>query len=52
MNKSVTQLRWPEGLNEAVKAAALENDRSMNAEIVARLKASFAPETKQEGRAA
>ncbi len=30
-------LRFPDGLRDEIKAAALMNDRSMNAEIVARL---------------
>lgn len=35
-------LRLPEGMREQIKAAAEGNSRSMNAEIVARLEASFA----------
>jgi len=34
-------LRFPDGMRERIKDAAAENNRSMNAEIVARLEASF-----------
>lgn len=34
-------LRFPEGMRERIKANATENNRSMNAEIVARLESSF-----------
>lgn len=34
-------LRFPEGMRAQIKAAAEENGRTMNAEIVARLEASF-----------
>lgn len=34
-------LRLPDGMRDALKASAEENKRSMNAEIVARLEASF-----------
>lgn len=36
-------LRLPEGMRERVKDAATKNNRSMNAEIVARLEASLEP---------
>jgi hypothetical protein len=52
MNNFVTQLRCPESLVQAVKAAAAENGRSMNAEIVVRLRASLTQDTTHEGRAA
>lgn len=35
------QLRFPPGMRDALKAAAEENQRSMNAEIVARLQISM-----------
>lgn len=35
------QLRFPEGMRERLKQAAEDNSRSMNAEIIARLEASF-----------
>ncbi|WP_068951558.1 Arc family DNA-binding protein [Pararhizobium polonicum] len=34
-------LRMPEGMREQLKEAAKRNNRSMNAEIVARIEASF-----------
>ncbi|MFW1751954.1 Arc family DNA-binding protein [Acinetobacter baumannii] len=34
-------LRWPEGLKEKVAQSAKEHNRSMNADIVARLEQSF-----------
>ena len=34
-------LRLPEGMRDRIKAAADENNRSMNAEIIARLESSF-----------
>lgn len=34
-------LRAPEGLHERIKEAALKNGRSLNAELVHRLEASF-----------
>lgn len=52
MNTFVTQLRCPESLAAAMKAAAQANDRSMNAEIVQRLKASLKAETQTGERAA
>lgn len=36
-------VRLPDGMRDRIKAAAEENLRSMNAEIVARLEASFLP---------
>lgn len=36
-------LRLPDGMRDRIKAAAEENARSMNAEIIARLEASFVP---------
>jgi hypothetical protein len=36
-------LRMPDGMRDRVAAAARKNGRSMNAEIVARLEASFRP---------
>ncbi|OWJ83099.1 Arc family DNA-binding protein [Haematobacter massiliensis] len=36
-------LRLPDGMRDRIKAAAEANSRSMNAEIVARLDASFIP---------
>lgn len=35
-------LRFPDGMRDRLKAAAADNNRSMNAEIIARLEASFA----------
>ena len=35
------QIRMPEGLRDRIRVAAEENNRSMNAEIIARLEASF-----------
>ena len=41
-------LRWPEELRQKVAQSAKEHNRSMNADIVARLEQSFsAPETTQ-----
>ncbi|WP_060602717.1 Arc family DNA-binding protein [Aureimonas altamirensis] len=37
-----TVVRFPDGLRDLIKAAAAENGRSMNAEIMSRLEASFA----------
>ncbi len=34
-------LRMPEGMRDRIRAAAEENNRSMNAEVVARLQKSF-----------
>lgn len=36
-------LRLPDGMRDRLKAAAAENNRSMNAEIVARLEETFSP---------
>lgn len=37
-------LRLPDGMRDRLKDEAAKNNRSMNAEIIARLEASFAPE--------
>ena len=37
-------LRWPEELRQKVAQSAKEHNRSMNADIVARLEQSFEPE--------
>ncbi|TKA91810.1 Arc family DNA-binding protein [Guyparkeria sp. SB14A] len=42
-------LRLPEGMRAQIKAAAEQNDRSMNSEIVARLKLSFETDEVFEG---
>ncbi len=34
-------VRFPEGMRDALKRRAAENNRSLNAEIIARLEASF-----------
>ena len=39
-------LRMPDGMRDALKVAADRNGRSMNAELVARLQASFGEEEK------
>lgn len=52
MNTFVTQLRWPESLRAAVMEAARVNRRSMNAEIIHRLEATFPAETQTGERAA
>lgn len=39
-------LRWPEELRQKVAQSAKEHNRSMNADIVARLEKSFEPELK------
>lgn len=36
-------LRLPDGMRDQIKAAADQSGRSMNAEIISRLEASFAP---------
>lgn len=41
-------LRLPLELKKKIAHSAVDNGRSMNAEILARLEASFAPETKRE----
>ncbi|TWD58087.1 Arc-like DNA binding dprotein [Agrobacterium vitis] len=45
-----TMVRFPAGLMERVKKAAIENKRSMNAEIIHRLENSFAllPELEED----
>ena len=40
------KLRWPEDLRQKVAQSAKEHNRSMNADIVARLEKSFEPEPK------
>lgn len=42
-------LRLPEGMRERLKEAAQENNRSMNAEIVARLEQSFLTKVHADG---
>jgi hypothetical protein len=37
------QIRMPDGLRDKIRAAAEENKRSMNTEIIARLEESFNP---------
>ncbi len=37
-------LRWPDELKEKIAQSAKEHNRSMNADIVARLEKSFEPE--------
>lgn len=39
-------LRWPDELKEKIAQSAKEHNRSMNADIVARLEKSFEPELK------
>ena len=39
-------LRWPNDLREKIAQSAKEHNRSMNADIVARLEESFEPELK------
>ena len=39
-------LRWPNDLKEKIAQSAKEHNRSMNADIVARLEESFEPEVK------
>lgn len=41
-------LRLPPELKKKLAHSAVDNGRSMNAEILARLEASFTPETKRE----
>ena len=41
--KDQYMLRLPDGMRDRIKEAAASNNRSMNAEIVARLEASFSP---------
>ena len=42
-----TMVRFPPGMMDRLKAAASENHRSMNAEIIARLEASFTDSPRQ-----
>ena len=42
-------LRLPDGMRERLKDAAKENNRSMNAEIVARLEQSFLTKVQADG---
>jgi hypothetical protein len=41
-------LRFPEGMRDRIRAAADENSRSMNAEIIARLDASLDPHANKD----
>ena len=43
-------LRLPDGMRDLIKAAAEENNRSMNAEIVARLEMSFSDGTTSDDK--
>lgn len=36
-------VRFPDGMRDRIKEAAAANNRSMNAEIIARLESTFAP---------
>lgn len=45
-------LRLPDGMRDRIKAAAEANNRSMNAEIVARLESSFTTNEREAGRIA
>ncbi|WP_027467658.1 Arc family DNA-binding protein [Deefgea rivuli] len=45
-------LRYPDGMREQIAAAAKANNRSMNAEIVARLQSSFEQEDAKANHAA
>lgn len=38
-------VRFPDGMRDRIKEAAAENNRSMNAEIISRLEASFVRQT-------
>lgn len=40
------QIRMPDGLRDKIRAAAEENKRSMNTEIIARLEESFDPRSR------
>jgi hypothetical protein len=40
-NSDKLLLRFPDGMKEALEAAAAENNRSLNAEIITRLEESF-----------
>lgn len=41
-------VRFPDGMRDRLKEAAAENKRSLNAEIIARLEASFDPASEVE----
>lgn len=43
------QIRMPEGLRDRIRSAAEANNRSMNAEIIARLEKSFAETVDHDG---
>lgn len=43
-------LRFPDGMRDTIKEAADESGRSMNAEIIARLEASFDPSTNKDAQ--
>ncbi len=45
-------VRLPDGMRDRIKAAAEANNRSMNAEIVARLEGSFTTNEREAGRIA
>lgn len=45
-------LRYPDGMREKIAAAAKANNRSMNAEIIARLQSSFEQEVAKANPAA
>lgn len=47
-NIDKTMVRFPPGLMDRLKAAAENNHRSMNAEIIARLEASFSAVEKSQ----
>lgn len=52
MDKKVaTELRLPSALRDAVKAVAMRNHRSMNAEILVRLEQSFSADRRGCGGA-
>lgn len=44
-------LRFPDGMREQIAAAAKANNRSMNAEIIARLQSSFEQEVANANQA-
>lgn len=45
-------VRFPDGMRDRIAEAAKQNNRSMNAEVVARLQASFDPAPSADGSAA
>lgn len=45
-------VRFPDGMRDRIAEAAKQNNRSMNAEVVARLQASFDPALSADGLAA